>query len=315
PQERKAFFHDVEEFTSLLTKDTEKDEYILTWLGSYPAHKRTDLYQFLIGEMKGPDGKFLGLPADAREREAVLEYMEYWNGDPRQVREKGTSVWSMWFHITDGTTMWAVQAVVLCVFLLFTVGLWTRVTSVLAWAATLCYIHRSQVTLFGQDTMQTILVTYLMIGPSGAALSLDALRKRYRAARALMGAGGRHVPWAEAALAGPQSSWLANFAIRLFQINFCFIYASSGVSKLKGTSWWEFSAAWPVMVNPEFGLVRYTAYESFLHFLVEHRILIGVIAAIVTVYTLFTEIGLPFLIWTRLRPLMMSLSAMLHLGI
>ena len=103
---------------------------------------------------------------------------------------------------------------------MLTVGLWTRVTSVLAWAASLNYIHRGQLILFGQDTMQTILITYLMIGPSGAALSLDALRKRYRAARALMGSGGRPVPWAESALAGPPRSWLASFAIRLVQINF-----------------------------------------------------------------------------------------------
>src|SRR5262249_38758333 len=117
PQERQAFFQDVKEFTSLMPRDTEKDEDILTWLGSYPAHKRTDLYQFLVGEKKGPDGKFLGLPADARERADMLEYMDVWNSDPRQAPEKGTSVWSMWFHITDGTTMWAVHAAVLVVFL------------------------------------------------------------------------------------------------------------------------------------------------------------------------------------------------------
>jgi hypothetical protein len=198
---------------------------------------------------------------------------------------------------------------------LFTIGLWTRVTSVLAWAASLCYIHRGQLTLFGQDTMQTILVTYLMIGPSGAALSVDALRQRYRAARALMGSGGRSIPWAEAALAGPQPSWLANFAVRLVQINFCFIYASSGVSKLKGTTWWEHSAAWLVTANPEFGLVRYQAFEWLLRQLVESRFAIAVFAGLVTVFTLFVEIGFPFLVWTRLRPFMVALSALLHLGI
>ena len=66
--------------------------------------------------------------------------------------------------------MWSIHVVCLVIFALFTVGLWTRVTSVLAWAASLNYIHRGEMILFGQDTMQTILITYLMIGPSGAAL-------------------------------------------------------------------------------------------------------------------------------------------------
>jgi hypothetical protein len=257
----------------------------------------------------------MSLPADPKERAEFLEFLDVWGGDTRQCHDKGTYVFSFWYHVTDGPTMWALHIACLVIFLLFTVGLYTRVTSVLAWAASLCYIHRGQLFLFGQDTMQTILITYLMIGPCGAALSIDALRKRYRAALAVMGGGGRSAPWAEATLAGPQPSWLANFAIRLVQINFCFIYMSSGFSKLKGTSWWEHSAAWLVMANPEFGLIRYQAYEWLLRTLVESRFLTALMAGSVTLFTLFTEIGLPFLIWTRLRPLMIVMSTLLHFGI
>jgi hypothetical protein len=283
-------------------------------LSNYPPDDRVRLYQFLVGDAHDGD-RDLGLPANPADRDEVLDYLDTWGGDPRQTVAKGTSVFSVWYHLTDPATMWAVHVTCLVIFALFTLGLWTRVTSVLAWAASLNYIHRSQLILFGQDTMQTILIMYLMIGPSGAALSLDALRKRYRAAKALMGSGGRPVPWAEAALAGPQPSWLANFAIRLVQINFCFIYMSSGFSKLKGTTWWEHTAAWLVMNNPEFGLTRYQAYEWLLRQLIESRTLIALIAGSVTLFTLVTEIGFPFLVWTRLRPLMICLSALLHLGI
>jgi hypothetical protein len=211
--------------------------------------------------------------------------------------------------------MWVVHIAALVVFLLFTVGMWTRVTSVLSWAISLCYIHRGQISLFGQDTMQTILVTYLTIAPCGAALSIDALRARYRAARALMGSGGKSIRWAENTLAGPQSSWLANFAVRLFQINFCFIYMSAGVSKLKGQTWWDHSAAWLVTANPEFGLVRYQAYEWVLRLLSESRLAISLCAAGLSVFTLLLELGLPILVWTRLRPFIVSCSVLLHLGI
>jgi hypothetical protein len=202
---------------------------------------------------------------------------------------------------------------VVCV--LFTIGLWTRVTSVLAWVGSLNYIHRGQLTLFGQDTMQTILLMYLMIGPSGATLSVDALRARYRAAKARLTAGGRAVPWADAVLAGPARSWLANFAVRMTQINFCLIYASSGASKLKGPKWWEHSAPWLIFANPEFGLIRYPAYEWLLRQLTEYRMLVSAYLGFASLYTLVVELGLPFLVWTRLRPIMVVLSALLHFGI
>ncbi|HKB35287.1 MAG TPA: hypothetical protein VKD72_02470 [Gemmataceae bacterium] len=317
PQDRLAVWNELLTFLTLLPTDLEKHEYVLTWLAN-SFDRREDLYRFLIGdkhETQGGVTRDLSLPADPKERAEFLDYLDTWGGDPRQAAAKGTSVFSVWYHLTDPTAMWAVHITCLVVFVLFTVGLWTRVTSVLAWAVSLNYIHRGQLILFGQDTMQTILITYLMIGPCGAALSLDALRKRYRAAKALMGSGGRSVPWAEAALAGPPRTWLANFATRLVQINFCLIYASSGISKLKGTTWWEHSAAWLVMANPEFGLTRYQAYEWMLRQLIESRFLIAAIAGMVTVFTLVTEIGFPFLVWTRLRPLMVSLSALLHLGI
>jgi hypothetical protein len=131
----------------------------------------------------------------------------------------------------------------------------------------------------------------------------------------MLGSGGRHVPWAEAVLAGPARSWLANLAVRLFQINFCLIYLSSGVSKLKGSTWWEHSAPWLIFANPEFGLIRYPAYEWLLRQAMEYRPLMAAFAGFATLYTLTVELGWTFLVWTRLRPVMVILSVMLHLGI
>ena len=52
---------------------------------------------------------------------------------------------------------------------LFTLGLGTRVMSVLAWVLAVGYIHRTPESLFGMDTMLAILLLYLMIAPAGAA--------------------------------------------------------------------------------------------------------------------------------------------------
>jgi hypothetical protein len=127
--------------------------------------------------------------------------------------------------------------------------------------------------------------------------------------------GGKPVAWAENALAGPQATWLGNFAIRLFQINFCLIYASSGLSKLKGSTWWDHSAPWLVAANSEFGLVRYRIFEWLLRNMAESRMTIAISTGAISIFTLVMEIGLPILVWTRLRPLMVIGSTLLHLGI
>jgi len=314
PDQRIVVWEDVLVFNSTLPDNTEGREYVLAWLRNYPHNRRLKLYQFLVGErMEG--GKDFSLPTDSRERAEFLDFADRWGSDTRQASAKGVAKSSQWYHITDSTTMWVVHIAILCVFFLFTIGLWTRVVSVLAWALALSYIQRGEISLFGQDTMQSILMTYLMIGPSGAAFSIDALRKRFRASRGFMAAGGRSVPWAEAVLAGPQRLWLANTAIRLLQINFCLVYASSGISKLKGTSWWEHSAAWLILSNPEFGLVRYPAFEWLLRQLAESRFILSIFASLITLFTLVVELGLPVLIWTRLRPFFVIGSILLHLGI
>ena len=312
--ERLRLWDEALVFGQALPGDPEKLEYVLHWLKNYPLLYRDRLVKFLTGELR-VDGQDRSLPADPGERDEFLNYLSLWGGDTRQADHKGTAVFSVWYHVTDPATMYVIHAAFLVVCVLFTIGLWTRVTSVLAWAGSLNYIHRGQLILFGQDTMQTILLMYLMIGPSGAALSVDALRARYRAARAALAAGGRSVPWAEAILSGPARNWLANFAVRLFQINFCFIYASSGLSKLKGTTWWDHSAPWLVFANPEFGLIRYPAFEWLLRQAMEFRVPVALFFGFATLFTLFLELGLPILVWTRLRPVMVIMSVLLHFGI
>lgn len=315
PEDRVSVWDAIQDFAAILPDVTEKQEYVLRWFKNYNADWRMDLYHFLIGEKKDENKRDLSLPSSPEQREEYLGYLERWGKDPRTVPFKGLKVFSQWFHITDPTTMWVVHSIVLFVMLLFTLGLWTRVTSILSWALALTYIHRSQSILFGQDTMQTILLTYLIISPCGAALSIDALRSRYRAARALMTGGPKSAPWAETVLAGPLRSWLANFAIRLFQINFCLIYMSSGLSKLKGNTWWDHSAPWYITVNGEFGLIRYQAFEWLVRQTAESRLLINTFSTGLTFFTLAVELSLPLLVWNRMRPVVIIGSLLLHLGI
>lgn len=281
----------------------QRINFVLQWFIELSPAQRRELARFVRELPSGEKGQ------------EILAYYEYWRIDPRDAYAQGSNNFSIWFHISNPGTMWTVHVCVLIIFLLFTLGIFTRVTAVLAWLAALQYIHRSQQILFGMDTMLNILLFYLMIGPSGAALSIDRLIARYRAARAIYRAGGRSVPWAEAVLAGPQPSALANFVLRLFQIHFCIMYASAGLAKLKGGMWWRTTATWYTLANAEFTPMNYAAYEWVLRKIASVKPLMLIVFGVFSYFTLFMEICFPFLVWTRMRPIMVSLAIALHAGI
>jgi hypothetical protein len=276
---------------------------IFDWLREISVQDRNDLMKYLKELPEGAEGL------------KTLDYYEHWHMDPRDAYVLGRTTFSIWFHVSDPTTMWVCHILILIVIVLFTIGFATRITSVMTWLAALFYIHRNGSILFGMDTMMNVLLFYIMTGPSGAALSVDRMIARYRAARAIFKAGGQPVPWAEAVLAGPRQSSMANFTIRLIQIHFCFIYMASGLAKLKGQTWWNTTAAWYIIANPEFTPLQYAAYESLLRAYSKSKLLLEILFGMMTYFTLFVEISLPFLIWTRARPYIVCLAIMLHFGI
>jgi hypothetical protein len=226
--------------------------------------------------------------------------------------------WSIWYHVTDPTAMGIVHFLVLVVTALFALGLFTRITSVLTWMAALGYIHRTSYVLFGQDTMMNLCLFYMVLAPCGATLSLDRWFEKRRALRNLERAkrDKRDTREFEEILAGPKPSTIANFVTRLLQIHFCFIYCASGLSKLKGPAWWNHTAMWATVINPEFSPTVFAPYMWFMRQIVGHRWLVELMMSFGSVYTLFLEIAFPFLVWRpRLRPYMIILAILLHTGI
>jgi hypothetical protein len=251
------------------------------------------------------------LPKDEKEAQALEEYMDTWQGHPYFATSKGSRIWSLWFHLTDPTWMAVAHTVILVIMLLFTIGFCTRITSVLTWLAALCYIQRAQTTLFGMDTMMNILLVYLMIAPSGAALSVDRLIARWWALRKARLANRPAPPWE-----APRASATANFVTRLIQIHFCIIYMTSGLAKLQGGAWWNGTALWGTMANAEFAPMNFALYEDMLRWLAQHRFLWELATSGGVVFTLVMEIGLPFMIWVpKLRWVMIIGAVLLHTGI
>jgi hypothetical protein len=195
--------------------------------------------------------------------------------------------WSYLYYCGSPAVLWTVHLAGLVVFALLTIGLWSRVVSILACVITLAYCNRATGAWFGLDQINALIAMYLMIGSCGGAYSVD----RWLAAR--RGA------------AGPPARIDTNIAVRLIQLHMCVIYLFGGISKMRGLTWWDGSAMWLAVASLE--------YQSLdLTWLVEYRWLL----ALLTHITVFWEAFYCFLIWPKLtRPVFLALAVLVHGGI
>jgi hypothetical protein len=198
--------------------------------------------------------------------------------------------WSVFNHITSPVLLWALHIAALLVFALLTLGLFSRVTSVLACFFTLMYCHRLEGALFGLDQVNAMLALYLMVGPCGAVYSLDRLIQRGRV--------GTRLP-------EPAPSVSANVAIRLIQLHMCVIYLFGGIGKMRGDTWWVGNAFWFSIANSEYQSIDIT-------WLVHFPMLISLLSHATVLWETFYCV----LIWPRLtRPLCLAMAVAVHGGI
>jgi hypothetical protein len=197
--------------------------------------------------------------------------------------------WSYFYYIDAPALVWTLHIAALIVFAMLTVGLFTRVTSILAAVITLSYCHRLIGMQFGLDQVNALLALYLAVGPSGAVYSLD----RYLACRK----AGRQLP-IEPSVSG-------NIAVRLIQLHMCIIYLFGGISKMRGDTWWDGSAVWLAIASYEYQSLDMTWLARF-----------PFVVALAAHITVFWETFYCVLIWPRAtRPIFLALAVMVHGGI
>jgi Vitamin K-dependent gamma-carboxylase len=203
--------------------------------------------------------------------------------------QEGSYIYSFWWFVPQDW-IWPAWGLSMLVLALFTFGVWTRVTSILALVVTLSFAHRVPAATFGLDQINAMLALYLAIGPSGAALSLDRwLTVRRSRAAALQ----------------PAPSEGANLALRLINVHMCVIYFFAGISKLQGPAWWNGEAMWRAFSNLEYQSIDMT-------WLAWHPRLLE----FMTHVSVLWEVSFCALIWVpRLRPLVLALGVALHVGI
>lgn len=204
--------------------------------------------------------------------------------------QRGWSTWSHLWYIESPALLWMAHIAALVVFAMFTLGLFTRVTSILTCVLTLAYCHRLHGALFGLDQVNAMLAMYLMLAPCGDVYSLDRWLKNKKSA-------GR--------LPAPQPKVMTTIATRLIQLHMCVIYLFGGISKLRGDDWWDGSAVWVALATLEYQSLDMTWLVRFPWAI-----------AILTHVTVFWETFYCFMVWPKWsRPIVLAMAVAVHGGI
>jgi hypothetical protein len=203
---------------------------------------------------------------------------------------RDAKVFSIFDYANSTSSLWTFYWIGAVALALFLVGLFTRVTSVLALFAVISLIHRGPMLARPVDDIIALMMFYLCLGPSGAALSIDAWRNRPKAT-----AGAANTP---------QLSWGATVAVRLMQVHLSVIYFMMATAKLRSPVWLAGRAVWGLIAKPESRLLDLTG-------LANHMYLINIWTLVIVLF----ELCFAFLIWNKLaRPLLLGLSLPIWIG-
>jgi hypothetical protein len=201
----------------------------------------------------------------------------------------GPGAWGLLRTFTgDGTLVLVYTGLVVSAIML-TVGLKTRVAAVVAFVTLLALTRRNPWVLDSGDLLMQGIAFYLVLAPSGAALSLDRWLDARRG-RAEFWAFPQRAPW----------------VLRLFQLQLSILYLSAVWQKTGGTMWRDGTA------------VSYSLRIGDLERLpVPHELSTSVLVSnVLTFGTLAVELALAILVWNRkLRPWVLLAGVGLHLGI
>ena len=176
---------------------------------------------------------------------------------------------------------WAGLLAIAC----FTIGLWTRITSVLTLLVALSFFHRAP--LLTSPEVESVLafsLAYLCLAPLSDHFAWNPFSRK-SPDRTISAPSGRHS---------------TTISCRLLQLHLTLVYLVMGVCKFYGDVWWDGSATWWLSQRPESRLLDFDWLGGG-----EGTLLLNFWTHAILVY----ELAYVVFIWNRwTRPLMIALG-------
>jgi hypothetical protein len=165
-------------------------------------------------------------------------------------------------------------------------GAWTRIAAAVVFVGLMSFERRNPFVLNSGDQLLRAIAVYLVLAPSGVALSVD----RWRRAKHRFWEFPQRAPW----------------TLRLIQIQISILYISTVWAKVRGTTWNDGTATSYALRIED--IARFPVPD----FIAESLLLVNLF----TFGTLALELSLGVLIWNRaLRPYVIAMGVLLHLSI
>ncbi len=232
------------------------------------------------------------------------------NADSRQANMPISQVpmpigWSaLYLAGTDASLLRAMYWASIAILALFTVGIFPRITAVLAWVVVASFTSNPAMAYDG-DALLQVLAFYLMIGYLGYGL----LRPGVSVLGRIVGPRDALLLGGQPGREGPAPSAAANVTLRLLQIHFAMAVVASAFHKLQFGEWWSGAALW-YPLYPPYGT---TFAEAHAH--AAHASFYLSVLSLAAYAMLAWQFGFPFFAWNpRWRVVLLGGAALGWLG-
>lgn len=200
--------------------------------------------------------------------------------------------------------LYAIHTAALIVTLLFTLGVYSRVTGVLTFVIFLAYLHRGPMLATPMEQVLSMVLMYVCWSPCGEFLSMDAWRRRRRGPAAVVQLAERR----------GQASVVANVAIRLMQVHLTIIYLMMALAKINDGvaadageyhAWWMGEAVWWLGARPGTPMADLTG-------ILGHSVLTNLWTMAIVAF----ELGFALFVWVpATRTLMLAIAVPMWLSL
>ena len=181
--------------------------------------------------------------------------------------------------------VWAIYSVFMGAAVSMTAGFYTRISTVLVFICLASFHHRNVMIPNSGDYFLRIAVFFMMFSRGGAALSIDH--------------------WRDSKKGRPSAHEQAPWAMRMIQLQLCFLYIAAYLWKIRGDLWLNGTAVYYPARLQEF-------YRFPVPYIFEHMWTIK----LWTWGTLLVELSLGTLVWIKeLKYWVLLAGMLLHLGI
>jgi len=190
----------------------------------------------------------------------------------------------LWCFWPDSWNL-AMHILLVVLLVLLTLGVGGRWLMGIAWIIDAGFIQRNYSVNFGADIIAALFLFYMSFTQSCERLSILNLWRKKTSFR--------------------KSDTLSSLMIRMMQVQICVIYAYTGWEKLKGGSWWDGTALWSVMANPQMTTMDFSFLRN-----------IPWSIPVIAYLTILFEVYFPAMVaWPKTRTLWLSLGLFFHAGI